>query len=248
MSEKQYQQRAVLYLDILGFKEAICQSEKDPSEFEKILKAVNSIFREKETNYNGPLKGCDIGVDISTFSDCIVVSKTLDTPNSFFCLVNMAYFALTEMIEYGFFARGAIAIGNLYHDEKVVFGQAMVDAYLMESNSAIYPRVIIKKTDLERMITDNNFNSRDDERRYYGHVTQIDNDGFVFVDFLTPNHQFDYDEGYYWLLGKTKKLIVDGLNKYKNDARVLPKYEWLKTYFNETLARLVQSEEIPTKI
>ena len=39
--------------------------------------------------------------------------------------------------------RGGVTIGKLHHSGGVVFGEAMVDAYRLESRVAIYPRVVV---------------------------------------------------------------------------------------------------------
>ena len=41
--------------------------------------------------------------------------------------------------------RGGIARGGLIHDKEMVVGPAMVDAYLLESKKAVYPRIIISE-------------------------------------------------------------------------------------------------------
>ena len=48
----------------------------------------------------------------------------------------------------GFLIRGGITIGKLYHNatQGVVFGEALVEAYNLESKDAIYPRVISRLT------------------------------------------------------------------------------------------------------
>lgn len=44
--------------------------------------------------------------------------------------------------EYGVFLRGAITKGNLFSDNSKVFGPALNQAYILESQSAVYPRII----------------------------------------------------------------------------------------------------------
>ena len=43
-------------------------------------------------------------------------------------LVRLAYFQL-DMVNAGFFVRGAISVGSLYLDETMVFGEALSEAY-----------------------------------------------------------------------------------------------------------------------
>ena len=50
------------------------------------------------------------------------------------------------------FIRGAIAQSELYMDENTVIGPALVEAYNLESEFAVYPRIILSKdvTDIVR--------------------------------------------------------------------------------------------------
>lgn len=44
---------------------------------------------------------------------------------------------------YGFFFRGGVTIGDLFHDGHIVFGPALNQAYDLESKKAVYPRAIL---------------------------------------------------------------------------------------------------------
>lgn len=48
-----------------------------------------------------------------------------------------------RLLEMGYFIRGAITAGNLFHDQHTVYGQGLVDAYQAETGKAIYPRIIV---------------------------------------------------------------------------------------------------------
>src|ERR1700756_3728702 len=50
----------------------------------------------------------------------------------------------------GFLIRGGIALGGLYHSSDIVFGEALIDAYRLESKVAVYPRILISPTVLRR--------------------------------------------------------------------------------------------------
>jgi hypothetical protein len=52
--------------------------------------------------------------------------------------------------------RGALSRGRLYHHGRVVVGEAMVDAYLLECKVALHPRVVVSPriTDDNRLFTD----------------------------------------------------------------------------------------------
>jgi hypothetical protein len=51
----------------------------------------------------------------------------------------------------GLLIRGGFAFGQLFHGQGVVFGRAMVDAYLLESTVAKYPRVVVSDDIIEKV-------------------------------------------------------------------------------------------------
>ncbi len=57
------------------------------------------------------------------------------------------------MLSKGFFVRGAIVKGKLYHDEHMVFGEAQLQTYQLEREVVRYPRIMITgavATDVQR--------------------------------------------------------------------------------------------------
>lgn len=227
---KKYEKRIVLYLDILGFSNSVEQSENDSDLMQDIYKALKNIYNEKDNNYRGPLKGVDVGRQISVFSDNIVMSEPFSERGSFFYFVYAAYWAINEILNDGFLVRGAITIGELYHDQEVVFGPALNKAYNLESQLAIFPRVIIAQEDFDLGLQNALYNDINEERAYLSPVLEKDVDGFWFVKFFTKKHDFDDRDVYINLLFKLKSIIEKGLNN--KNLRIRAKYEWLKEKYN----------------
>ena len=77
-------------------------------------------------------------------SDSIIIFTEAKNYNSLpglimTCAYYQAYMlALPERV----LLRGGIARGNLYYDGNIIFGQGLIDAYLLESENARVPRVI----------------------------------------------------------------------------------------------------------
>ncbi|MBQ8200068.1 MAG: hypothetical protein IJZ76_11685 [Lachnospiraceae bacterium] len=55
------------------------------------------------------------------------------------------YVAFLDLLRIGIPVRGGVTVGLLIHDERKCFGPAMNDAYSMESEDTVYPRVIINQ-------------------------------------------------------------------------------------------------------
>jgi hypothetical protein len=79
---------------------------------------------------------------ITTFSDNAVVSEPVEGPNFHLLLFRLGYMQVIASWS-GLLIRGAVTIGDIVHDDSIVFGPALNRAYELESQQAIYPRIIL---------------------------------------------------------------------------------------------------------
>jgi hypothetical protein len=70
-------------------------------------------------------------------------------------VVEIASFVQCISYKYGLLTRGSIAIGDLFINENFVCGKVLVDAYCLESEIAIYPRIVIKEQDASLLLNSN---------------------------------------------------------------------------------------------
>jgi hypothetical protein len=131
--EIKYERRIVAFIDILGFKEIVKQSEYDTTKIE-LLYSVLDYLKDWETSEKWDLKFVEIeedaqkrGVDnfdirgktnSTSFSDSIVVSvKVDDNVNEMTStlVINLAYIGAILM-EKGILFRGGLTIGNIIHN------------------------------------------------------------------------------------------------------------------------------------
>lgn len=136
----------IAYIDILGAKEMI-NSEKSEEFLQKInllyqdtLIAIKSLFEDIE----------HITIEKKIFSDNIVIAIRKNKTDSITddtikhrLIFELASFFQVLALRYTFLTRGSIVIGDLYFDETFIYGKALTKAYELESNIAIYPRIII---------------------------------------------------------------------------------------------------------
>lgn len=136
-----YEQRAVAFMDILGFKEHI--AEKREAELLNALQVPVTWV----TDFPG---GLSVGnYEISAFSDSIAISTKLHDENGqpstgAHLLVFLASYLQLKLVALGMLVRGGAAVGELYHRNGVL-GPAMNDAHAIESQLAIYPRVAVSQ-------------------------------------------------------------------------------------------------------
>ena len=157
----EYEPHFTAFIDLLGFADA--SSGGDEFTRAKVLAFLLSISSmrgeydfQSEVLENGTR--IQIRPTISTFSDHLVISYPLKRiaaglgkDNSHAPLHVLHNFSNTlkiiavNALSIGFLIRGGAAIGNLYHSGGIVFGEAMVKAYRLESRTAIYPRVVLSQ-------------------------------------------------------------------------------------------------------
>jgi hypothetical protein len=134
-----YEDRYCAYLDILGFQRLIDRLSGGTTPFEALQALLEQIHNPPHSS-EGAFKNADFRAQ--SISDAVALSTSL-TPEGlsqlFYSLEQLCQRLLIE----GFFARGAIVKGKLYHDDRMVFGEALVRAYRLESEIVRFPRIMI---------------------------------------------------------------------------------------------------------
>lgn len=248
-----YEKRIVAFVDILGFKTIIEDSVCDTNLRRKVLEATEIIHSRRE----GQIEG----TQVTTFSDSAVISYPLNMRNAlFYTIIDIIHLQL-ELGNKGIMLRGGIAIGDVYHDDDIVFGPAMNEAYFLESKVAKFPRVVIRKETLEEgfvnteglskyeietnwqdlmsLVKPNNYNDKENDENLF------------FIDLLRQDNELtDFGDEYYEWLKSFRVAIVEGLNRYSKASaeyqsmcvedrieadKVFKKYRWLLNYWNHVV-------------
>lgn len=124
-----YEQRAVLFLDVLGFKRLVDEHQED-----LIEEALEIICGQYQSNY-----------EVSAFSDNMAVSLPFRHGYELAELIQFASSITLHLLHKGVLSRGGIAVGALRHKGNFVYGPALVEAYRLESKVANYPRIVLAK-------------------------------------------------------------------------------------------------------
>jgi len=138
--ELRYEQRLIAFFDTLGWKNQIEHAGDDPYRIARLA----SLPRQFSRAVTG-LAERVAGARITSFSDNVVASIPYKTEYLFPTLDALARIQFGAAAQ-GFLIRGAVTVGQLYHDEEIVFGPGLNRAYELESNKvsgAIYPRIIL---------------------------------------------------------------------------------------------------------
>jgi len=121
-------------MDILGFKKLVKQ--KLVKEIESILKSIYSFLEHKHLpNYQ-----------MSHFSDSVILSFELPKDENMTDLLSILQSLMVCLLFcHDIRIRGGMCKGTIYHTKEMVFGPGVNEAYTMESQIAIFPRIIVDK-------------------------------------------------------------------------------------------------------
>lgn len=162
-----YEKRLTCFIDLLGFKGAIQQSLVEPEVADRLFVLLDefrdgglerAIYSEVPfLGEDGP-KTCgeyygdkllessdpNYGLTATQFSDSFVLS--VPAGNQVSCLMLIKALRIIHIqffYSIGMLMRGGIAVGNLVHQRGgALYGPAMNEAYQLESNCAVYSRVV----------------------------------------------------------------------------------------------------------
>jgi hypothetical protein len=132
-----YEKRIVSYFDVLGWRAEIVAAGNDTRRIAR-LASIPRIFNSAIA----AVPECTPGAHITTFSDNVIVSVPYEPTILLWWLDGLATIQLALSL-IGFWVRGAVTIGDLCHNSNTVFGPALNRAYELESESAVYPRILI---------------------------------------------------------------------------------------------------------
>jgi len=137
MNENVENEKFVLYLDIMGFKERVSRVKVDE------LKQQLLLFKTKINKLKPLLEGGktkETLINMAQFSDSIVLVTRDCTEDDLNRISKAAAILMQTALQTGFALRGAIAKGNMVFDleNQLFFGKALVDAYLLEQELSFY--------------------------------------------------------------------------------------------------------------
>lgn len=248
-----YPERYICFMDILGWKQLTETAKNDVQVFKKIHEGVTRMFLSKPPEYGIAPNGAHISFAsqdfeprVYTFSDHVVLSSPCDLNGLTFLLHNVTRIYGDLLFHSSVCLRGSITKGQLLDDRQVVFGPGLNHAYLLESEIAIYPRILIDKSiqnDLTELIL--NWNSTQTEPWPFIREFRQDFDGLKHLDILSspPPCTVEGSHGPGTWGNPSQKLWLTTVRSFlemqltiHNNPKILSKYMWFKHYFNQTVA------------
>jgi hypothetical protein len=233
MGKSQFQQRFVAFVDILGFSDIVKRMAAEEHLFTTVRDALQKLSSQSRdlTQYRRKKrseKRSDIRM--TAFSDCYVLSES--SSFSAWRVLAAVQKLGADFLTEGILTRGAVLLGEAYHEGRVLFGQGVVDAYKSESEVAKYPRILV---------------SAEVRKEVWGYHTgptwnrgllKPDVDGLWFVNLLTPSLSK------WWLLAnpetppvrshlkQVREALIDAWKRAKGNPAHESKVWWLIHRFN----------------
>jgi hypothetical protein len=172
--EPEYAERYCAFVDILGFRQLVEGLSSNPSGFQALKKLLRKVH--SPTAASG-----GVTVLVQSVSDAVAISSPLNASGLLEIVLALQALAL-DLLHEGYFVRGAIVRGPLYHDEHMVFGEALIRAYDFETEVARFPRII-----LTRAVYDDVIGFRASTSvKFPEALFRLASDGATYVNVLEP--------------------------------------------------------------
>lgn len=224
----QYEKHMVGYLDLLGAKSRI---ESDAEG--EYLRVVYNCYKDARILVSSMHAAVIHPFRFKIFSDNLIVAlpsdeKKLDNNHPIIALNRMSMIigALQRnFLKQGILVRGSIALGDLFINDLMVFGDALVKAYELESNYAKFPRILVSE-EVQEFDSECRFGNVE----FSANRLRTDTDGLVFLDYL--NYPAD---------PITQSLIIESCKQTKKqiaketDGRILEKLHWHLKYLDSVM-------------
>ena len=229
MKEYEEKEAVVAFIDVLGSSE---EMKRDP---QNALNTIHNAYNDALEIYNTIFKTHRNKMQIRIFSDNIVLSypcEIIGLKKAFYFIVVLSALIQEKLLHYNVLSRGGIAYGGFFFDEVMIWGNALVQAYNLESAVAIYPRIIIHPN----LIADvDYFNKKtnNDSVDITNWITQ-DQDGLCYVDYFNAKFMKDPLFMITVFIGDNERRKANHLNNLKVAQKII----WHENYLKKKMKEL----------
>lgn len=227
-----YGVRYCAFIDILGFSEMIGRLRSNVIQPVVLRDLLHTVHQTPLAKYVYAAE--ESGLRAQSMSDSLCLSAEASPAGLAHMIFSIGSLG-RALLEQGFFMRGALVKGALYHDDQMVFGEALVRAFNFEQEVALYPRIIVA-SEVVRDLRE--YAERDPQTGpFKNRVLQAD-DGPYFIHFLDYYSDLLPVVGDGSLEDETNRIaerIQDRLEEAIDNPRHFEKVKWFAKYWNRTL-------------
>jgi len=229
-----YDKRLVAFIDILGFKNLIDKTEAKGTEDSnkqalETIKKLQQVIYSFQNRIRSAINKNELpdGTIASMFSDTIVVSIPKQESIGIIALFKIIKYTQVELISKNILLRGGIVFGELIHNESLIIGPALINAYEVESKSAVYPRIVIDPKVLYLYARRNGIpinNARISEKDLSSTLKK-DFDGTYYIDYFNDLVDLTRPQVKEYIMSIS--TMVKGVSKLRNNTSLRMKYLWM---------------------
>jgi hypothetical protein len=211
-----YEDRYCAFIDILGFRNLVrgLHSSQDAI-------ALRNVMRKIHAPTSAPTVNWSVDFRAQSISDAIAISTTALDSGLYRILEAIEDLAV-DLLREGYFIRGALVRGQLYHDASMVFGEALVRAYELESTIARFPRVVIGKEVMGDISRKGTGLFSEEKRKFDPFIEQAD-DGPYYVHVLRK------------ITAEIQSVQLENLNKRPEEQIRLTEYAQIQDVIQKRL-------------
>lgn len=223
------QNHFIAYLDILGYKEII----KKPNGTMGLALCINKYIEDAKETARKYFSEKDNGSEIKlkAFSDNIMICTE---KNWTILFAMIAVLQCRILVEDGIFIRGVLCVGELHIDKEFVCGQGIILAHEIESEIAIFPRVVIHDSFANAAKQQDNIPTATNTFEFLANLPNcsVDNDGYKYINYLLAACTMNNDEKKNSELLQQHREIIRTNLLSAGSERTKQKFQWCARYHN----------------
>ncbi len=213
--ERSYDEQFVAWIDILGIRNKIKDVTKNNAEsIFHIMGSLNKYLKDNCDKYYNADK-----LHYTQIADGVIIACDVSLAREICEIVAAIQWRI--FIELGLLSRGAITVGDISVSEELgsmIIGPAYVSAYVVESEIAIFPRIVVTDeamTKLSPLKANLKFIKQDVDKFWYIDFIEY----IIKLNKLQPNQVSQYLISY-----KVDSVLKEGYNC--DDSHIRQKYGW----------------------
>jgi hypothetical protein len=232
----EYEPRYCAFIDILGFTQLVKEVGGQKLSFNFIRELLERLHNPPKLEV-GLLTYALTDFRAQSISDAVAISTKAEV-TGFMQIADSISQLTLDLLSQGYFMRGAIVKGNLYHDNRVVFGDALVSAGHMERTVAVYPRIVVSRQVAAEAMQNDLLGKfavlrlrQANDGPYYIHTLSAFQKFLEHIKTLDFGQDVDAESLQYWSAIQMK--IIERFQEAVDEPRHFEKIQWFARYWNE---------------
>lgn len=231
-----FEERAVAFLDVLGFTQLIKDAETQPHKQPELFGILTTL--DAHVNYDNQDLAATVPDAVKPkylfISDSIIFSAPLHYANydGLGIVIAKTIQIAHKLMQMGYLLQGGINVGSVWHTNSNIFGTGYIDAYKTQ-DALTHPQAVL--TDAAAAHWQRNLAAKVSELCF------VDADGKLNVDLLNPNY---LDPALTQIHGGTedqfrayRNWITTHRMNFQAGSSPRKKWDWAADYFDATLQR-----------